>query len=70
MTTARSRAPTRRIACTNSPDARAGYAALSAKLDAVLRQWNTIRTSDVAALDAKLEAAGQKLLSLEDKSRH
>jgi photosystem II stability/assembly factor-like uncharacterized protein len=53
-----------------SPDARAGYAALSAKLDATLRQWNALASSDLAALNAKLEAAGRKPVSLKEKARH
>ncbi len=52
-----------------SPDARAGYAALSSKLDGVLSSWNTIWTRDVSALNAKLEAAGQKPLGTETDSR-
>jgi hypothetical protein len=52
-----------------SPDARAGYAALSSKLDGVLADWNTIRTRDVSALNAKLEAAGQKPLGTETAGR-
>src|SRR5690348_11400908 len=48
-----------------SPDARAGYAALSSKLDGVLASWNAIRTNDVSALDAKLKAAGQKPIGTE-----
>ncbi|HEX6612408.1 MAG TPA: hypothetical protein VF022_00895, partial [Rhodanobacteraceae bacterium] len=43
-----------------SPDARAGYAALSSKLDGVLADWNAIRTGGVSALNARLKAAGHK----------
>ncbi len=43
-----------------SPDARAGYAALSSKLDATLAQWSALKSSDLAALNAKLKAAGGK----------
>jgi photosystem II stability/assembly factor-like uncharacterized protein len=42
-----------------SPDARAGYAALSSQLEAVLAKWDALRTGDVSALNAKLKAAGQ-----------
>src|SRR6185312_12983328 len=42
-----------------SPDARAGYAALSSKLDGVLAGWGALRTGGVSALNAKLEAAGK-----------
>ncbi|HJU08379.1 MAG TPA: hypothetical protein VJ727_07865 [Rhodanobacteraceae bacterium] len=43
-----------------SPDARAGYAALSSKLDATLAQWNALKSSGLAALNAKLKSAGGK----------
>src|SRR5690348_17698843 len=34
-----------------SPDARAGYATLNMRLDAVLENWNTLRTGEVSALN-------------------
>jgi len=54
-----------------SPDARAGYAALNRRLDAVLENWNTLRTGEVSALNAKLKAAGQKPIGPEAaKGKH
>ncbi|HET6912059.1 MAG TPA: hypothetical protein VFH71_01815 [Rhodanobacteraceae bacterium] len=52
-----------------SPDARAGYAALSSKLDNVLAQWNAIRTSEVSALNAKLKTAGQKPIEVSSSAK-
>jgi hypothetical protein len=49
-----------------SPDARAGYAALSSKLDGVLAGWDAIRASGVSALNARLKAAGHKPVGTED----
>ncbi|MCE5232800.1 MAG: hypothetical protein ABFC67_03095 [Mizugakiibacter sp.] len=43
-----------------SPDAQAGYAALSAKLDATLADWQRLKAGDLAALNDKLHAAGRK----------
>jgi len=48
-----------------SPDARAGYATLNMRLDAVLENWNTLRTGEVSALNARLKAAGQKPIGTE-----
>ncbi|MGH8213389.1 MAG: WD40/YVTN/BNR-like repeat-containing protein [Rhodanobacteraceae bacterium] len=53
-----------------SPDARAGCAALDAKLGMALQQWNTLKTSDLADVNAKLKATGEKPVSLEEKNRH
>jgi hypothetical protein len=53
-----------------SPDAHAGYSALSAKLGVAMRQWDSLRTSELAEVDAKLKAAGQKTVSLEEETRH
>lgn len=43
-----------------SPDAQAGYAALSAKLDAALADWQRLKAGDLAALNDRLHAAGRK----------
>jgi len=53
-----------------SQDARAGYAALNAKLDATLGNWNTLRSTDLGALDAKLKTAGQKPVGTEAPKKH
>jgi photosystem II stability/assembly factor-like uncharacterized protein len=42
-----------------SPDARAGFAELTSRVAAVEQAWSGLKTGDVAALDAELEAAGQ-----------
>ncbi|HEX5487802.1 MAG TPA: hypothetical protein VFX04_01475, partial [Rhodanobacteraceae bacterium] len=47
-----------------SPDARAGYARLSAMLDASLGRWNILKQHDLAALNAQLKAAGKPTLHL------
>ncbi|MEO6966955.1 MAG: hypothetical protein ABI132_00635 [Rhodanobacteraceae bacterium] len=47
-----------------SPDARAGYAALMPKLDAVLAKWNALKANDLPALNAKLKATGGKPVTL------
>ncbi|GAP65552.1 hypothetical protein MBSD_n0842 [Mizugakiibacter sediminis] len=46
-----------------SPDAQAGYAALTAKLDGALAAWNDLETHDLAALNARLRAAHRKPLA-------
>src|SRR5690348_13884889 len=54
-----------------SPDARAGYAALNVRLDAVLKNWDALRTGEISALNAKLKAAGQKPIGTEAaKGKH
>jgi hypothetical protein len=47
-----------------SPDARDGYTKLSGMLDASLQKWNSLKTSELPALNAKLKAAGKKPISL------
>lgn len=51
-----------------SPDARNGYAKLSGMLDASLQKWSALKTTELPALNAKLKAAGKKLISLEPKN--
>ena len=53
-----------------SPDARAGHAALGGKLDAALQQWDELKSSGLADVNAKLKAAGQKPVPPEEKNRH
>src|SRR6185437_8100663 len=48
-----------------SPDAQVGYTKLSGMLDVSLQKWDALKTSELAALNAKLEAAGKKPISLE-----
>ncbi len=50
-----------------SPDARAGYTKLSWMLDASLQKWGVLKTSELSALNAKMEAAGKKPISLESQ---
>jgi len=46
-----------------SSDARDGYTKLSGMLDASLQKWSALKTSELAALNAKLKAAGKKPIS-------
>jgi hypothetical protein len=48
-----------------APDARDFYTKLSGMLDASLQKWNSLKTSELPALNAKLKAAGKKPISLE-----
>jgi hypothetical protein len=50
-----------------SPDARDGYTKLSGMLDAALQKWSALKTSELAALNAKLKVAGEKPISLESE---
>ncbi|HEX5425439.1 MAG TPA: hypothetical protein VFW94_17955, partial [Candidatus Acidoferrales bacterium] len=50
-----------------SPDAQNGYTKLSGMLDVSLQKWNALKTTELPALNAKLKAAGKKLISLESK---
>ncbi len=43
-----------------SPDARAGFAKLHSMTDAALHAWDTLRTHDLAAVNAQLRKAGAK----------
>ncbi len=48
-----------------TPDAESGYAAAKALLDRELGEWKEFKATRLAAINAKLKAAGQKALSLE-----
>jgi hypothetical protein len=50
-----------------SPDARNGYTKLSGLLDASLQKWDALKTTELPALNAKLEAAGKKPIGIELK---
>jgi hypothetical protein len=43
-----------------SPDVRAGYAQLKPLAESAVRAWSEFKAKDLAALNAKLKAAGQK----------
>jgi hypothetical protein len=43
-----------------SADAKASYATLSKMLAATLKQWQALKTGEIAALNASLTAAGEK----------
>ena len=45
-----------------TPDARAGYAALMPMLDRTLGDWKRLKAEELAALNAKLRAAGKPVL--------
>ncbi|MBS0383486.1 MAG: hypothetical protein JSR56_13750 [Proteobacteria bacterium] len=47
-----------------SPDARTGYAKLSAMLNASLAKWDSLKQHDLAALDAELKAAGRPTIDV------
>jgi hypothetical protein len=48
-----------------TPDAESGYAAAKALLDRELGEWKAFKATQLAAMNVKLKAAGQKPLSLE-----
>jgi hypothetical protein len=48
-----------------SPDARAGYAKLTGILDATLKHWGALKTSELPALNAKLKAAGKPAIAVQ-----
>jgi photosystem II stability/assembly factor-like uncharacterized protein len=48
-----------------TPDAQSGYAAAKALLDRELAEWKDFKATKLAAMNAKLRAAGQKPLSVE-----
>ena len=48
-----------------TPDAESGYTAAKALLDRELGEWKQFKATQLAAMNAKLKAAGQKPLSLE-----
>lgn len=50
-----------------SPDAESGYAKLSGMLDASLQKWGALKANELPVLNAKLEAAGKKPISLESQ---
>jgi ABC-type proline/glycine betaine transport system substrate-binding protein len=45
-----------------SADAKASYTTLSKMLAATLKQWQALKTGEIAALNAALTAAGEKTL--------
>jgi hypothetical protein len=47
-----------------SPDAIAGYDALMPMLDAALAEWQQLKSTDLAAVNAQLRGAGQAELKL------
>jgi hypothetical protein len=48
-----------------TPDARAGYAAALPMLEQSLAAWTNVRTTELAALNARLKAAGRKEIVVE-----
>ena len=48
-----------------TPDARAGYAAAMPMLERSLAAWSNVRTTELAALNARLKAAGRKAIVVE-----
>jgi len=51
-----------------SPDAQNGYTKLSGMLDASLQKWSALKTNELAALNAKLQAAGKTPIKLESRN--
>jgi len=47
-----------------SPDAQTSYATLSKTLATTMDEWQALKQHDLAALNAKLKAAGQKVVVL------
>jgi hypothetical protein len=47
-----------------SPDAQSGYTKLSGLLDASLQKWNTLKASELSALNAELKASGKKPINV------
>jgi hypothetical protein len=47
-----------------SADAQTGYTKLSGLLDAALKKWDTLKTNQLPALNAKLKVAGKASITL------
>jgi photosystem II stability/assembly factor-like uncharacterized protein len=50
-----------------SPDTQRGFEAIGPLLEASLKDWDDLKASDLAALNAKLQAAGQAAIKLDAK---